>query len=113
MTLRRRELTSTGVTRENRRLRWRGMLLGPIPARWDFGPGQRRPEGGMMVIGIDPTSPFLKEGVAAGSVITSVSGVRVNDVIELQRVINDVPPERIALEVAGRQETIASTGVND
>ena len=27
------------VTRESRRFRWRGMLLGPIPARWDFGPG--------------------------------------------------------------------------
>src|SRR3954466_5131497 len=35
--LRRRELASAGVTRESRRMRWRGMLLGPIPAQWDFG----------------------------------------------------------------------------
>jgi len=109
VTLRRRELANNGVTRESRRFRWRGMLLGPIPARWDFGPGNKRPEGGMLVIGIDSKSPFVKEGVAAGSVITSISGVKLNDVTDLQRVVNDVPPERIALEVAGRQELIAST----
>ena len=53
----------------------------------------------------------FKEGqeVAQGSVITSIAGVRVNDVTEVQRIINDVPPDRIALEVAGRQEVIAST----
>jgi len=39
----RRELASLGVTRESRRMRWRGMLLGPIPAQWDFG-GAKRPE---------------------------------------------------------------------
>ena len=109
VTLRRREMTSSGVTRESRRFRWRGMLLGPVPARWDFGPGAKRPESGMMVIGIDPTSPFVKEGVGAGSVITSISGVKLSDVTDLQRVVNDVPPERIALEVAGRQELIASS----
>jgi serine protease Do len=105
--LRRREMAN-GVTRESRRFRWRGLLLGPVPARWDFAPG-KRPEGGVMVIGIDPRSPFVKEGVAQGSVITAVAGVHVNDVTDVQRVVNDVPPERIALEVAGRQEVIAST----
>ena len=110
--LKRRELTSAGVTRENRRFRWRGMLLGPIPARWDFPPG-KRPEGGLMVIGIDPKSPFVREGVAQGSIITSIAGVRVSDVTELQRIVNDVPPEQIALEVAGRQETIASTSATE
>jgi S1-C subfamily serine protease len=105
--LRRRETTSA-VTRESRRFRWRGMLLGSIPARWDFGRG-KKPENGVMVIGIDPNSPLVKEGVAQGSVITSIAGVRVSDVTEVQRIINDVPPDRIALEVAGRQEVIAST----
>ena len=88
------------------------MLLGPIPARWDFPPG-KRPEGGLMVIGIDPKSPFVREGVAQGSIITSIAGVRVSDVTELQRIVNDVPPEQIALEVAGRQETIASTSATE
>src|SRR5206468_3126111 len=87
-TTRERKLANNGVTRESRRFRWRGMLLGPIPARWDFGPGNKRPEGGMLVIGIDPKSPFVKEGVAAGSVITSISGVKLNDVTDLQRVVN-------------------------
>ena len=105
--LRRREMAN-GVTRESRRFRWRGMLLGPVPARWDFGAG-KKPDGGVMVIGIDPNSPFVKEGVTQGSVITAVAGVRINDVTDVQRVVNDVPPERIALEVAGRQEVIAST----
>jgi serine protease Do len=110
--LRRRELASAAVTRESRRFRWRGMLLGPIPSRWDFG-AVKRPEGGMMVVGIDPGSPFVKEGVVAGSVITSVAGVRVNDVTDLQRVVNDVPPERIALEVAGRREVIAASSLTE
>jgi serine protease Do len=109
--LRRRELASAGVTRESRRMRWRGMLLGPIPAQWDFG-GAKRPEGGLMVIGIEPGSPHAKEGVVQGSIITSVAGVPVRDVTELQRVINDRPPEAWALEIAGRQEVVASTGSN-
>jgi S1-C subfamily serine protease len=106
--LRRRELSSAAVTRESRRLRWRGMLLGPIPAQWDFGQA-RRPEGGLMVIGIEPNSPHAKEGIVQGSVITAVAGRAVRDVTDLQRVINDVPPEDWALDVTGRQEVVAST----
>ena len=106
--LRRRELAAAAVTRDSRRLRWRGMLLGPIPAQWEF-PGAKRPEAGLMVIGIDPTSPHAKEGVVQGSVITAVAGVPVKDVTDLQRVINDVPPEAWALDITGRQEVVAST----
>jgi serine protease Do len=106
--LRRRELASAAVTRESRRLRWRGMLLGPIPAQWDFG-AAKRPEAGLMVIGIEPGSPHAKEGVVHGSVITAVAGRAVRDVTDLQRVINDVPPEDWALDVTGRQEVVAST----
>jgi len=107
--LRRRELASAGVTRESRRMRWRGMLLGPIPAQWDFGAAAKRPEAGLMVIGIEPGSPHAKEGVVQGSVITAVAGKPVRDVTELQRVINDVPPEDWALDITGRQEVVAST----
>ena len=109
--LRRRELASAAVTRESRRLRWRGMLLGPIPAKWDFG-AAKRPEKGVMVIGIDPKSPFAAEGVVQGSVITAIGGEAVADVTDVQRVINDVPPDRWALDVTGRQEVVASTGSN-
>ena len=65
-----------------------------------------------MVIGIEPGSPHAKEGVVQGSIIISVAGVPVRDVTELQRVINDRPPEAWALEIAGRQEVVASTGAN-
>ena len=106
--LRRRELASAAVTRESRRLRWRGMLLGPIPAQWEFGTA-KRPTSGLMVIGIDPGSPHAKEGVVQGSVITAVAGLPVRDVTDLQRVINDVPPEEWALDITGRQEVVAST----
>jgi serine protease Do len=111
VTLRRRELASAAVTRESRRLRWRGMLLGPIPAKWDYG-AAKKPEKGVMVIGIDPKSPFAAEGVAQGSVITAIGGESVADVTDVQRVINDVPPERWALDVTGRQEVVASTDAN-
>ena len=87
------------------------MLLGPIPAQWEFG-AAKRPAGGLMVIGIEPGSPHFKEGVVQGSVITSLAGVQLRDVTDLQRVINDVPPERWALDVSGRQEVVASTDAN-
>lgn len=106
--LRRRELTTAAVTRESRRLRWRGMLLGPIPAQWDFG-AAKRPTSGLMVIGIEPGSPHAKDGVVQGSVITAVAGRQLRDVTDLQRVINDVPPEDWALDITGRQEVVAST----
>jgi len=107
--LRRRELATAAVTRESRRLRWRGMLLGPVPAQWDFGSAKKPEGGGVMVIGIEPGSPHAKEGVVQGSVITAVGGVPVHDVTDFQRVINDVPSERWALDVVGRQEVVAST----
>jgi len=110
--LRRRELASAAVTRESRRMRWRGMLLGPIPANWDSG-GAKRPAAGLLVIGIEAGSPHAKEGVVQGSVITAVAGVPVRDVTELQRVINDRPPEEWALDITGRQEVIASTTTAD
>jgi serine protease Do len=106
--LRRRELASAAVTRESRRLRWQGMLLGPIPAQWDFG-AAKRPAGGLMVIGIEPGSPHAREGITVGSVITAVAGQPVRDVTDLQRVINDVRPEDWSLDITGPQEVVAST----
>jgi len=105
VTLKRREIAAAAVTRESRRMRWRGMLLGPIPAQWNF-EGTPRPEKGLMVIAIDANSPYAKEGVAQGAVITSVAGVAVGDVTDLQRVINEVPPEQWALQTAGGREAV-------
>src|SRR5204862_6856751 len=33
-TLRRREVASAPITRDSQRMRWRGLLLGPVPANW-------------------------------------------------------------------------------
>jgi serine protease Do len=96
---RKRQLPSVAVTRENQRFRWRGMLLGPIPANWDV--GGKRPDKGVMVISLDPTSPAIKDGIQVGSVITSIAGRAVTDVIELQRVVNEIPPDQWRVELFG------------
>jgi S1-C subfamily serine protease len=76
------------------------MLLGPIPADWDFA-GGKRPQSGLMVLGVDSMSPAGKEGIQSGAVITSIAGRPVADVVELQRIINDVPPDQWSIELHG------------
>ncbi len=108
VTLKRRDLTNVAVTRESRRLRWRGMLLGPIPANWNGGDGKAVPAG-LMVLGMETTSPVAKQGVKVGSVIKSVAKHAVVDVIELQKIISETPAEQCALELAGERDAMAST----
>lgn len=96
--LRKRDLPSVAINRENQRMRWRGMLLGPIPANWDFGQS-KRPDGGLMVLGIDATSPLLKQGVRSGSVITSVAGTQIDAVTQLQEILSQTPEEQCRLEI--------------
>jgi S1-C subfamily serine protease len=107
--LRRRNMAVAGVTRDNRRFRWQGMLLGPIPAGWTPPADQKeRPSAGLMVIGISDTSPFTKEHIRMGDIITAVAGKPIADVLELQRVINDQPSQKCQqLSVSGRDKTVA------
>jgi serine protease Do len=108
VTTRKRQLPSVAVTRDTQRLRWRGMLLGPIPANWDFsGP---RPARGVMVLGVDVNSPAVKEGIQAGAVITAIGGRQVADVVELQRIINEIPPEQWHVEIAGGSNAAVASG---
>jgi serine protease Do len=95
---RKRQLPSVAVTRENQRFRWRGMLLGPIPANWEYGK-DKRPAGGVMVLGIDPNSPVIKEGIQAGTAITAIGGRAIASIVDVQRVINDVPPEQCRIDL--------------
>ena len=107
-TLRRRNLPSQAVTRDTRRFRWRGMLLGPVPANWQS-PDGRKVQAGLMVIGVEPHSPMLKLGVRAGSVITSVAGRAITDVTELQKIVNDTPPDRCCgVKIADQREVVVS-----
>ncbi len=108
LTLRRRQLSTAAVTRESRRFRWQGMLLGPIPANWQppKGSEQNQPTRGLMVIGITDSSPFLKDHIIQGDVITAVGGKTIADVLELQKVLNEVSLANCQVSVAGRQKAV-------
>jgi serine protease Do len=97
--LRRRELPSVAISRDNQRMRWRGMLLGPIPANWDFAPS-KRPEHGLMVLGVDPAGPMAKEGIRSGAVITSIAGKAIDAIPDLQSLLAATPAEQCSLEFA-------------
>jgi S1-C subfamily serine protease len=97
--LRSRPTPPQTVTRESQRFRWRGMLLGPIPAGWDFG-AAKKPLAGVMVIGIDAKSPMTGDGIKAGSVITAVAGRAIHTIAELQQIINDTPGSKCRVDAA-------------
>jgi S1-C subfamily serine protease len=88
------------------RFHWHGMLLGPIPAYWDFGTISR-PSAGVMVIGVDSRSTPLP-GVKAGSVITQVAGKSIHDLAEFRSVVANLPPAQCSLRVAGATDTVVS-----
>ena len=124
LSLRARQTPPETVTRESQRFRWRGMLLGPIPAKWNFEGGSiaapaaaaaapapaRRPNAaaGIMVIGIDAHSPFVIEGIKAGSIITAVAGHPIHDIAELQRIINDTPASQCRIESTNPPAAVVS-----
>jgi S1-C subfamily serine protease len=87
------------VTRATQRLRWGGMLLGPLT-----GEGRTR-SAGLVVLNIDPASPFTRQGLHEGSVITTVAGQTVTEVTQLQGIINDKPLEQCGIGVAPETAT--------
>jgi S1-C subfamily serine protease len=108
------------VSIENQRLYWRGMVLGPIPANWlarsdhqiaansngstsannaASATASAKRIAGILVISIDTDSPLKKQGVNTGCVITSVAGRSVTSMLDLQRVINDVPADKCDVRV--------------
>ncbi|MDB5301193.1 MAG: htrA2, partial [Phycisphaerales bacterium] len=103
----RRPAPSVAVTHDSQRLRWRGMLLGPVPAHWDFG-SAKRPSGGLMVIAMDPKSPCAKEGITQGSIIATIAGKPVSDVVALQRILNDTPPDACGIEMAKPSQVVSA-----
>jgi serine protease Do len=107
VTLRRRQVALTGVTRESRRFRWQGMLLGPVPANWQARPGEKdRPANGLMVIGISDNSPFLKDHIGQGDVIESIAGKPIGDIVELQKLVNVIPASECRLGVAAKPRVV-------
>ncbi len=104
--LRRREAATASITRESQRIRWKGLLLGPIPANWTAA-GKQIAQG-LMVLAIDPRSPLLKEGITQGSIITTVAGRAVADVKGLQQILNDMPDDRCAVGFSVASPTVAT-----
>jgi|GEM_PF-613458 len=88
----RRPLGVAAITHDTERLRWRGMLIGPIPASASDSPAKSK--SGLLVLGIDDASPLKKDGVAQGSIISTVAGRPITSLAQLLDVINDVPSEK-------------------
>ncbi len=84
--LRKRLIRGTAITGQTQRLRWRGMLLGPIPAHWDFG-RMPRPAHGLMVLAMTPDSPMGSQGVRPGSIIARIGSQPVNSILEAQEIL--------------------------
>jgi S1-C subfamily serine protease len=103
--LRQRQLPSVAVNRASQRIRWRGMLLGPIPANWKA-TDPARPTRGLLVIGIDQDPQ--ERGIRVGTVITSVAGKAVSSVIELQSILNDTPAELCRIETAPQSTPVVA-----
>lgn len=107
--LRRRDLPSTPVHRDNQRIRWRGMLLGPIPANWKLGADQK-PESGLMVIGVDRNNPAVPQGVRSGDIIRTIAGKTVNTIVELQNLLNETPESMCSLELVSQPTQAVVSG---
>ncbi len=87
VTPRRRPMASVAVTRQSQRLRWQGVVLSSVPRNFT----NDRP--GLIVVGMDETSPLAKQGIALGTVITTVAGKAVSSILDLQQIIEGTPAE--------------------
>jgi serine protease Do len=95
------------VYNDNQRLYWRGMALGPVPSNWPVAAADEKHRAGILVVGIQDDSPLKKQGVCAGMVITAIAGHPVATMLEVQRILNDVPPERCTVETAADTTEVA------
>jgi serine protease Do len=88
------------ITNQNQRLYWRGMVLGSLPSNWPASAGSDKHSAGILVVGIQDDSPLKSRGVNAGAVITAIGGQPIKSLIDLQRVLNDIPPEKCDVQLA-------------
>jgi serine protease Do len=92
---------------QNQRLYWRGMALGPIPANWPGASTDDKQHAGILVVGIQDDSPLKKQGVSAGTIITAIAGHPVATILEMQRILNDIPPEQCTVQTAADTTVVA------
>jgi serine protease Do len=109
VTPRKRTLSPLAVCHDTQRLRWHGMLLGSVPAQSVSGEAVASASStGVMVFGIDDDSPARKDGVVLGSIITSVAGHPISDILSLQKLVNDTPLDDCQI-TARAQTAVASS----
>jgi serine protease Do len=93
------------VCEQTQRLHWRGLVLGPIPSNW-LGAGaittasKDKHVAGLLVIAVNDDSPLKSQGISPGSVITSVGGKPVSSIVEMQNLLNELPPNQCTLQLA-------------
>ena len=98
VTPRRRPMPHVAVTRESQRLRWQGLVLSTVPA--NFKDAKAAATTGLIVVGMDESSPLAKKGIALGTVITSVAGKAVGSILELQKIIEATPQDQWEIRTA-------------
>jgi serine protease Do len=109
VTLGRRQAVVAAVTRESRKIRWEGMLLGPVPKNWRGSKeSAAETEHGLVVLAVGEKSRFAKQGVREGDVITAIAGRSLADVTDLQQVLNDLPPDKRDIKLVSRKSAVAS-----
>jgi serine protease Do len=96
------------VSSQNQRMYWRGMVLGPVPSNWPVAMSDLKHRAGILVVGIQDDSPLKKQGVCAGTVITAIAGRPVANMLEVQRILNDVPPEQCTVQTAADTTEVAT-----
>jgi serine protease Do len=108
ISLARRQAVASGVTRQSRRIRWEGLLLGTTPQNWRQDSKASKAERGLVVLAVSETSRYIKQGVHEGDIITAIAGKALADVIDLQQVLNDLPPTQRELKLISRKSAVAS-----
>jgi serine protease Do len=105
--LARRQPALAGITRDARRIRWEGLLLGPTPQNWK--PARKgEAERGLVVLAVAEKSRYARQGLHEGDVITAIAGKSLADVTDLQQVLNDLPPTQREIKLASRKNVVAS-----
>jgi S1-C subfamily serine protease len=89
LALRARDASVTTTARESQRLRWRGLLLAPIPSNWPMASEDSADRGsaGVMILAVDERTPLHANGLRPGSILTAIDGQAVTDLAQLQRLL--------------------------
>jgi serine protease Do len=107
-----RQAPLTAVTRMSRRIRWEGIVLGPVPRNWEASRKGGDADRGLVVLAVAEKSRFAKQGVHEGDIIVEIAGKALADVTDLQQVLNDLPPSQRdigQIKMVSRKSAVASS----